>query len=67
MFQDLIPRLVTSGQRVITYNMRGHSYARESPLTESLEHLASNLKELINVLRIDWIDMVGASYGGAVA
>ena len=67
MFQDLIPRLATSGQRVIAYDMRGHGYARGSPLTESLEHLASDLEELINVLRIDWIDVVGASYGGAVA
>ena len=47
--------------------MRGYGYAREVPLTESLEHLVLDLEDLINILQVDRIDIVGASYGGVIA
>lgn len=67
MFRELIPILAQKGHRVIAYDMRGHGYARGAPLTKSLEHLAADLNELLQILEIDQIDAVGASYGGAVA
>lgn len=64
MFQKIMPRL---GCRVITYDLRGHGFARGAPLTKSLEHLADDLKELMDALNISKADIYGASYGGAVA
>ena len=67
MFQKLIPRLAISRKRVIAYNIREHDYTRGASLTELLEYLASDLKDLINILQVDRIDIVGASYGGTIA
>ncbi len=67
MFQKLVPRLANSGTRVLTYDMRGHGYARGAPLTQSLEHLVSDLLLLFDALEISRADVVGASFGGAVA
>lgn len=68
MFNDLIPLLSTqTGARVITYDLRNHGHARGAPLTQSLEHSASDLLELLNLLHLDTVDVIGASYGGAIA
>jgi 3-oxoadipate enol-lactonase len=67
MFQKLVPRLATNGTRVVTYDLRGHGYARGAPLTQSLEHLVADLLSIFDTLNIPQADVVGASYGGAVA
>ncbi|KAK5683699.1 hypothetical protein LTR17_027273 [Elasticomyces elasticus] len=37
MFQQLLPRLIDSGYRVLAYDLRGHGSARGAPVTVSLE------------------------------
>ena len=66
MFQKLIPRLAKTA-RVIAYDLRGHGLARGAPLTQSLEHLVSDLQLLFDKLSIAQADVYGASFGGAVA
>ncbi len=66
MWKDVFPRLA-SGARVISYDLRGHGQARAAPLTISLDHLAGDLRTLLNVLGIEKADIYGASYGGGVA
>ena len=66
MFQKLIPRLAKTA-RVIAYDLRGHGLARGAPLTQSLEHLVSDLCLLFDKLDIAQADVYGASFGGAVA
>ena len=66
MFQELAPRLTSAG-RVVTYDIRGHGYARGAPLTKSLDHLVEDLKLLVDALGFEKADVYGASYGGAVA
>jgi 3-oxoadipate enol-lactonase len=68
MFREVAPRLASQAQaRVITYDLRGHGHARGAPLTKSLDHLADDLKLLLDALSITKADIYGASYGGAVA
>ncbi|KAF9885363.1 hypothetical protein FE257_012980 [Aspergillus nanangensis] len=66
MFQELAPRLTSVGH-VVTYDLRGHGYARGAPLTKSLDHLVEDLTLLVDTLGIEKADVYGASYGGAVA
>ena len=66
MFRQVASRLA-SHARVITYDLRGHGYACGAPLTKSLDHLADDLKLLLDTLSIAKADVYGASYGGAVA
>lgn len=66
MFQKLIPRLAKTS-RVIAYDLRGHGFARGAPLTESLDHLVSDLHLLFDTLGVAQADVYGASFGGAVA
>jgi 3-oxoadipate enol-lactonase len=66
MFQKLIPRLAKTA-RVIAYDLRGHGLARGAPLTQSLDHLVSDLHLLFDKLGIAQADVYGASFGGAVA
>ena len=66
MWKDIFPRLA-SGGRVISYDLRGHGQARAAPLTKDLDHLADDLRELLDIMRVDKVDVYGASYGGAVA
>ncbi len=66
MFQKLIPRLAKTA-RIIAYDLRGHGLARGAPLTQSLDHLVSDLHLLFDRLGIAQADVYGASFGGAVA
>ncbi|MCJ1301807.1 hypothetical protein MMC08_004608 [Hypocenomyce scalaris] len=66
MWRDVFPQLAAKG-RVISYDMRGHGYARAAPLTQSLEHLADDARLLLETLGIQQADVFGQSYGGAVA
>ena len=66
MFQNLIRRLGKTA-RVIAYDLRGHGLARGAPMTQSLDHLVSDLHILFEKLGIAQADVYGASYGGAVA
>lgn len=65
-WSDVFPQL-SKVARVITYDLRGHGQARAAPLTRSLNHLAEDLRELLDILGIEKADIYGASYGGAVA
>lgn len=68
MFNRIIPALSSdTGARVLTYDLRGHGFARGAPLTQSLEHLVADLSLLLDTLQIPIADIYGASYGGAVA
>jgi len=66
MWREIIPYLAPDA-RVITYDLRGHGQARAAPLTNSLDHLAEDLKILLEILQIEKADIYGASYGGGVA
>ncbi|KFZ15701.1 hypothetical protein V502_05444 [Pseudogymnoascus sp. VKM F-4520 (FW-2644)] len=66
MWKEVFPELASTG-RVIAYDLRGHGQARAAPLTKDLDHLAEDLRELLDNLGVDKIDVYGASYGGAVA
>ena len=66
MFDRIMPQLAEAS-RVITYDLRGHGFARGAPLVQSLEHLANDLSLLLDTLGICEVDVYGASYGGAVA
>ena len=66
MFQKLIPALAKTA-RVIAYDLRGHGFARGAPLTQSLDHLVTDLLLLFDKLGIAQADVYGASFGGAVA
>lgn len=67
MWREVMPALAANGTRVIAYDLRGHGYARASPLVRSLEHLCSDLDIILQKLEIPQADVYGASYGGAVA
>ncbi|KAK5711526.1 hypothetical protein LTR17_018354 [Elasticomyces elasticus] len=67
MFQQLLPRLVDSGYRVLAYDLCGHGSARGAPVTVSLEQLGADLLALLDALNIPVADVAGASDGGAVA
>ncbi|RVX67222.1 hypothetical protein B0A52_08656 [Exophiala mesophila] len=67
MWREVFPMLAASGARVISYDLRGHGYARAAPPTQSLQHLCSDLEGLLDKFGIDQADICGASYGGAVA
>src|ERR1700712_1412399 len=53
--------------RVIAYDLRGHGRAQDAPLTMSMEQLAEDALEVLDRLRVPQADLVGASYGGAIA
>lgn len=53
--------------RLISYDLRGHGYARSAPQVTSLDHLAEDLAALLSTLNVLKADIYGQSYGGAVA
>jgi len=68
MFNHILPTLSTrTSARVLAYDLRGHGSARKAPLTQSLEHLVTDLSQLMNTLAIPRADIYSASYGGAIA
>lgn len=66
IWREVYPQLAAGG-RVIAYDLRGHGYARGAPLTESLDHLADDLRILMDRLGLEQADVYGASFGGAIA
>jgi 3-oxoadipate enol-lactonase len=77
MWDDVFDRLVASGGvRVISYDLRGHGEAAntntntngqaQAPVKD-LEHLADDLRVLLDDCNIHKADIYGQSYGGAVA
>jgi 3-oxoadipate enol-lactonase len=66
MWRDVFPRLAAEG-RVVAYDLRGMGYARGAPSTRSIDHLAEDLRVLLDTLAIERADVYGISYGGAVA
>ncbi|KAK5190382.1 hypothetical protein LTR96_006396 [Exophiala xenobiotica] len=78
MWDDVFDRLVVSGGgvRVISYDLRGHGEAANANTTtndqaqapvKDLEHLADDLRVLLDDCNIHKADIYGQSYGGAVA
>jgi 3-oxoadipate enol-lactonase len=53
--------------RVVAYDLRAHGRARGGPTPQSLDQMADDTALLLDRLGIDRADVVGASYGGAVA
>ncbi|GAX07373.1 hypothetical protein IWT5_00106 [Secundilactobacillus silagincola] len=66
-WREVYPQLAKTGARVIAYDIRGHGWARNAPVTTSLDQLADDLHKLLGKLGIKKADIYGASYGGAVA
>ncbi|KAJ9614628.1 hypothetical protein H2200_002765 [Cladophialophora chaetospira] len=58
---------VDSSIRVIAYDMRGHGYAAHAPQAQTITQLASDLHNILDQLTIAQADIMGQSYGGAVA
>lgn len=54
-------------RRVVAYDIRGHGRAKDAPVTQSLTQLADDLNEVVKLLAFDKVDIIGVSYGGAVA
>lgn len=66
-WREVYPELSKTGARVIAYDIRGHGWARNAPVTNDLDQLAGDLHNLLDYLEIKQADIYGASYGGAVA
>ncbi|MFC6171839.1 alpha/beta fold hydrolase [Loigolactobacillus jiayinensis] len=66
-WREVYPELAKTGARVIAYDIRGHGWARNAPVTKDLDQLAQDLHQLLVQLDIKQADIYGASYGGAVA
>ena len=49
------------------YDIRGFGHASNAPLTTSMTHLSSDLKDLLDNINITKADIYGISYGGGVA
>ena len=58
---------LASKHRVITYSLRGHGRTQDPGTGFDLPTLASDLKVLINALKLDKVVLVGHSAGGQVA
>ncbi|KIX05294.1 uncharacterized protein Z518_06166 [Rhinocladiella mackenziei CBS 650.93] len=69
MWNAVFTQLTSQDQsiRIVSYDLRGHGAASSAPPTQSLAHLASDLRDLLNKLDILRADIYGQSYGGAVA
>ncbi|ANK61450.1 hypothetical protein AYR56_03765 [Loigolactobacillus backii] len=66
-WRDVYPEVAKTGARVIAYDIRGHGWARNAPVTKDLDQLADDLHHLLVKLDIKQADIYGASYGGAIA
>jgi pimeloyl-ACP methyl ester carboxylesterase len=53
--------------RVLTYDLRGHGYSDMPPTGYSATDMADDLKELLDVLEIEEVDLVGHSFGADIA
>jgi 3-oxoadipate enol-lactonase len=58
---------LASRQRVIAYDMRGHGAAAGAPKPFSVALFASDLRDLLDHLKIDQAHLYGISAGGAIA
>lgn len=65
VWADMAARL--RGTRFITYDLRGHGTAQNAPTITGVGQLADDLEALLDALRLDRVDLVGVSLGGAVA
>jgi pimeloyl-ACP methyl ester carboxylesterase len=53
--------------RVLTYDLRGHGYSDMPPTGYSATDMANDLKELLDGLEIEEVDLVGHSFGADIA
>lgn len=60
-------RLAQRRRRVVTYDLRGHGSARETPLPDGFAPLADDLAALLDRLGAETAHVVGHSFGGQVA
>lgn len=52
--------------KIISYDLRGHGLSNEMKMDISLERLSLDLKELVDYLNLDKINLVGWSLGGSI-
>jgi pimeloyl-ACP methyl ester carboxylesterase len=62
-----IAPLLAKRHRVILYDLRGHGGSEPRPGVASMENLSADLCALMEKLDIERADLVGYSFGGAVA
>ena len=65
MWQDFLPEL-SKQYRVLTYDLYGHGESVVPPKTPSLKLFATQLRELLSELGIDYCSIVGFSLGGMI-
>jgi pimeloyl-ACP methyl ester carboxylesterase len=53
--------------RILTYDLRGHGYSDMPPTGYSATDMANDLKELLDGLEIEEVDLVGHSFGADIA
>jgi pimeloyl-ACP methyl ester carboxylesterase len=53
--------------RVLSYDLRGHGYSDMPPTGYSATDMANDLKELLDVLEIEEVDLVGHSFGADIS
>lgn len=66
MWRDVIP-LLACHYRVIAYDLRGHGHAAGAPAVRDIAHFASDLADLMQVLRLPQVAICGLSLGGVIA
>lgn len=59
-------KVLSRKYKIITYDLRGHGLSNEINLEINLERLALDLKELLDYLNVDKINLVGWSLGGSI-
>jgi 3-oxoadipate enol-lactonase len=66
MWRDTIAALPTD-RRVLAYDLRGHDRAADAPRVIDLEHFATDLERLLDVLGLPTVHLTGLSLGGSIA
>ncbi|KAJ9611730.1 hypothetical protein H2200_004914 [Cladophialophora chaetospira] len=66
MWRTVYPSL-SKASRIIMHDIRGFGFARDAPLTTSIDQVADDLKCLLDRLNVPRADIYGLSYGGVIA
>lgn len=59
-------RVLSKQYKIITYDLRGHGQSSSGDKGLNLERFALDLKELIDYLQLDQVNLVGWSMGGSI-
>ncbi|MCS6938579.1 MAG: alpha/beta hydrolase [Roseiflexaceae bacterium] len=66
VFQPLASRLASRYQTIVP-DLRGHGRSRRLPLADSIERMAADVGDLLDLLRVDRTFVIGHAGGSAVA